>query len=990
MFVPFLDMTAQESSSLPDWNYTTYVGNQNTDYSDNKYIIKDSLGYIWTHNSSSIERFDGIRFKSYFTHNDVNTKNNVRFVYNMYCAKDGSLYALSSAGLSQYNRITDQFELMMDGFEPYGEGLNADFTYMAKKDGILYISSFVGMYEVDPKQKSWKYYDLTPTIEHKNAHHSKKVIWYLLEDKYDPDLIHLFGKSHYYRFNTDSKKIVKSIKYFPYKNMSAHKATQVSPNEFYMSTYGGGVVKLNTITEKSENFFNESSKTINDRQFRVVMSSDFVNGYYIATGYDDPIAFIDTATKEVKYLEELGTIHNDFTTFDGKTYWCNIPKGLVKLDEYQYQEYFLDLPQNTQLKKAIPNEDDTFVALLDKDKNLRFYDVANQKIVQLKNYKRCLNIIQDRFNNEFLLETSRGRFAVLNAKDLSYKKDLTLAFENEYYNTIITPGQYIFNNHGHLNIFNKSGNLISSIEIPEKYYYYHQIKTSWISPFRENQIILQNLAHLLVINTETSTYKEYPEFRNQDVAYSYSLDGNEIYTVKSRSGIAKYAYDEKLDSFLQKPIECNLPAFSTYQNILFNDSLVWLRAKDNVKIFNLKSERYEMDKNFPVSYYSVYNPIAASSSGIWMGGGADILKINTPTYFKEIEGIILESVETNYRKINEREEIVLQPDESTIKFNWSSPYYGQSRSLNFYTRLEGRDDQWENLGENREKLYLGLNPGTYTFHVKASAAGSKIVKEELIRFEILPPWYKTWWFYCLISLLILGVLYSIYKYRLSTITKANQLEKRIAQLELKALKAQLNPHFIFNSLNSIKRLIQKNENKVAIEYLLLFSSMIRNVLDLSDKKSVSLREELEFSEKYLKMEKLRFRKNFEYEIYFDDDAFLDDYNLPAMILQPHLENAIWHGIMPLEDRNGKVFVNIFETEDSVIVRIEDNGIGRKASAEINASMRSNIHTSKGQSLSIDRLKLSSLSRDQEITTEIIDKDPESDNPGTIVNIKLKK
>ena len=222
------------------------------------------------------------------------------------------------------------------------------------------------------------------------------------------------------------------------------------------------------------------------------------------------------------------------------------------------------------------------------------------------------------------------------------------------------------------------------------------------------------------------------------------------------------------------------------------------------------------------------------------------------------------------------------------------------------------------------------------------------------------------------------------------ITKKNKLEKRIAQLELKALKAQLNPHFIFNSLNSIKRLIQKNENKVAIEYLLLFSSMIRNVLDLSDKKSVTLREELEFSEKYLKMEKLRFKKNFEYEIYFDDGYFLDEYNLPSMILQPHLENAIWHGIMPLKDRNGKVLVNVFETDDYVIIRIEDNGIGRKASHEINAKMKTNIHTSKGQSLSIDRLKLTSLSREQEITTEIVDKDPQSDNTGTIINIKLKK
>ena len=990
MFIPIMDLAAQKTDPLPRWEYTTYPGNQNTDYSDNKYIIKDSLGYIWTYNSSSIERFDGFRFKSYFTHNDINTKNNVLFVYNMYCAKDGELYALSSAGLSKYNREADQFELLMDEFEPYEPGLNADFTFMVEQEGILYISSFTGFYEFDTKKKTWKFYDLTPQFEHKNAHHSRKVIWYVLEDKYNPKLINLFGKSHYFQFDTQTKKIIKKIKYFPYNYMSTHKATQVSSYEFFLSTFGAGVVKLNTKTEKSIEYFNESSKMINGKKFRVVMSSDFVNGHYIATGHDDPIAFIDTATNEVKYLDDLGTRQSDFTTFDGETYWCNIHKGLIKLEEYQHQEYFLDLPKSTNLRFAIPNKDDTFVALIGIDRSLRFFDVKRDKILQLDEYKSCLNIIQDHFTEEFLLEISRGHFIVLNAKDLTYKREINLAFKNEYYNTIVTAQHYIFNNHGNLNIFNKSGNLESTIEIPDKYYYSHQLRTSSISPFRTNQIIMQNLAHLLVIDTETGTFKEYPEFRNQDVVNSYTIDGTDIFTVKSRSGIAKYTYNEKLDSFLQKSIAYNLPAFTTHQNILLNDSLIWLRAKDNVKIFNLKSERFEMDKNFPISYYSIYRPIAASSNGIWISDATDLIKINTPTHYKEIESINLESVETNKRKINEREKVLLHTDESTIKFNWSSPYYGQARTLNFYTLLEGRDDTWESLGENREKLYLGLQPGEYTFHVKASAPGSKIFKEDLIRFEIPPPWYRTWWFYCIQTLIVLGILLSLYKYRLHTITKKNKLDKRIAQLELKALKAQLNPHFIFNSLNSIKRLIQKNENKVAIEYLLLFSSMIRNVLDLSDKKSVTLREELEFSEKYLKMEKLRFKKNFEYEIYFDDGYFLDDYNLPAMILQPHLENAIWHGIMPLEDRNGKVLVNVFETDDYVIIRIEDNGIGRKASYEINAKMKTNIHTSKGQSLSIDRLKLSSLSREQEITTEIVDKDPQSDNTGTIINIKLKK
>lgn len=990
LILPILEVVAQKKDPLPIWEYTTYPGNQNTDYADNKYIVKDSFGYLWTFNSSSIERFDGYNFKSYFTYDEINSENDVQFVYRLHCGKNGEVYALSSAGLSVLNRETDRFEKIMDGFEPYAEGMMADFTSMVDHDGKYYLGSFVGFYEFDPTLKEWTFYDLTPDIEHKNAHHSRKVVWLITQDKYKPHLINIFGKAIYHQFDTRSRKIVQSFKMKGYSNTSVKNVSQVSPHKFYLSTFGSGVVIINNKTEEAIPFFVESSKKYGGIPFRAVHSSGFLDNYYIATGTDDPIAFIDTTTKEVVYFNDLGSNQFDFTSFDNQIYWCTIHKGLLKIQEEPFSSYYFNIPPEKPLRKVCSNNAENLVGLFSEENYLSFYDVDLNKLVYLDDVKNSVDLYHDKFTDEFLVETARGQFSVYDGNDLSFKRKLDLSFEGGTYDYMFTKNQYIFNNYGKLNFYSKKGVLEKSIDIPEKYYTYLQLHASYLSKFDDNHLLIQNPSHLIKVNIESGTFKEYQEFRNQGLIGSYSMDGVNLYTIKSRSGLVKYEYNEKQDTFLQKEIEYALPAYTTYQNFLCNDSLIWMRSKDNVKIFNMKSEKYLMDENFSISHFSLYNEFDVSSNAVWACGADEIMKIKIPTHFKELESINLESVETNKRNIVNRGLIELQPDESTIKFHWSSPYFGNARTITYYTLLEGRDNTWERLGEVQEKLYLGLNPGDYTLFVKAFVPGSKIYQNELIKFRILPPWYQTWWFYSLLALTLIGGLYSAYRFRLEAITKKNKLEKRIAQLELKALKAQLNPHFIFNSLNSIKRLIQKNENKVAIEYLLLFSSMIRNVLDLSDKKSVTLREELEFSEKYLKMEKLRFKKNFEYEIYFDDDYFLDDYTLPAMILQPHLENAIWHGIMPLEKMNGKVYVNVFETEDFVNVRIEDNGIGRKASAEINAKMKGNIHKSKGQSLSIDRLKLTSLSREQEITTEIIDKDPNGDNPGTTVVIKIKK
>ncbi|HYJ62992.1 MAG TPA: histidine kinase, partial [Parafilimonas sp.] len=148
------------------------------------------------------------------------------------------------------------------------------------------------------------------------------------------------------------------------------------------------------------------------------------------------------------------------------------------------------------------------------------------------------------------------------------------------------------------------------------------------------------------------------------------------------------------------------------------------------------------------------------------------------------------------------------------------------------------------------------------------------------------------------------------------------IEKTILQLETKALRAQMNPHFIFNCMNSIKSIIQNNEQEKAVNYLTAFSKLIRTIFQNSDKKEISLYDEMETCKLYVQLENMRFENKFNYRFNIDETIDLKSIMVPALIIQPFIENAIWHGIMPKEN-GGDLCVNISKKENKIFCIVED-------------------------------------------------------------------
>lgn len=218
-----------------------------------------------------------------------------------------------------------------------------------------------------------------------------------------------------------------------------------------------------------------------------------------------------------------------------------------------------------------------------------------------------------------------------------------------------------------------------------------------------------------------------------------------------------------------------------------------------------------------------------------------------------------------------------------------------------------------------------------------------------------------------------------------------RFNKRLVEVEMRALRAQMNPHFIFNVLNSIKLYMVQNDSKTAANYLTKFAKLIRLILNNSKSQMIMLEDELESLKLYIEIENFRFNNKFDYKIELSNEIDPEFVELPPLILQPYVENAIWHGLMHKSDERGLLLIKVKLKEDeSVIFIIEDNGIGREKAAEMKSNTaRKQKHKSVGMDLTKDRIEMTNQFYNTNATIEITDlKDENGQAAGTRVVVEL--
>ena len=329
--------------------------------------------------------------------------------------------------------------------------------------------------------------------------------------------------------------------------------------------------------------------------------------------------------------------------------------------------------------------------------------------------------------------------------------------------------------------------------------------------------------------------------------------------------------------------------------------------------------------------------------------------------------------------------------ENFIRFHYDGIDFQTPSKVIYQHRLEGLESSWSPASAEDLTAYTSLPPGAYTFHVRA-ANGNGLWTEPLSwSFNIAQPFFGRLWVQ-LAGLSILGLLvFGYFKWRVLQIRKQvarkSEIDKQLARLEIQALRAQMNPHFIFNALNSIQHLITERDEKAALTYLNTFSKLIRKVLDKATEAKIYLSEEIEMLRHYIELEALRFDRPFEYRIKIEPGINPESVEIPYLILQPVVENAIHHGLLP-KDGAGQLDIQFRGDDRHVRVTIEDNGIGRIASRRLQES-QTRRHESRGLAMIEERLKLlDTLHKEKRI--EITDLyDTKQHSIGTRVEIFLE-
>ena len=323
--------------------------------------------------------------------------------------------------------------------------------------------------------------------------------------------------------------------------------------------------------------------------------------------------------------------------------------------------------------------------------------------------------------------------------------------------------------------------------------------------------------------------------------------------------------------------------------------------------------------------------------------------------------LYLDSVTINDERVNIQEQKRFAHDERKFNFHLDFRTVILQEETKVLYKLEGEDDEWISTNIKDYIIsYKSLSPGNYTFRAYAEYR-NKRSKLVTYSFTVLSPIWQRWWFYVLIFSFIFSAFYLFYKNRMNQLKQLNEAalekekaekEKQVAEKErmeseLKALRSQMNPHFIFNSLNSIQDLILKEKTEESYDYIVLFAELVRSTLNHSNKKLIDVEKELDFLNVYLSLEKLRFKDDFNYSINYNGSR---DIEVPSLVVQPFIENALLHGLL---HKKGKKELDInFEVQrDILICTVTDNGVGRKRAKKIRERQRAHH-----KSFSMDAIK----------------------------------
>jgi ligand-binding sensor domain-containing protein len=394
---------------------------------------------------------------------------------------------------------------------------------------------------------------------------------------------------------------------------------------------------------------------------------------------------------------------------------------------------------------------------------------------------------------------------------------------------------------------------------------------------------------------------------------------------------------------------------------------IWFRAPNGVNILDPKTMNIKSFELKPGLFDGDFS-LLKSNGRVLVNGSIGFGYIDTRDLLPDttFNPLVINSVKVFGKEIFpdgiNHDRINLSHDQNSIAIDFTTIDFVYNNRASYSYKLEGVEgSEWSAPSGNRSTEFAHLAGGDYVFKLKTSNQDGVWSKETSLLFiHIGTPYWETKWFYALLIVMGIGIIGLFNIYQINKIKdrerERSEINKRISQLQLKALHTQMRPHFIFNCLSAINSHIIKFETVKASEFLSQFSKLMRGILENSTESWITLEQELETLRLYLVMEGLRFEDKFSYTIEVEEGISPSKILIPSMIIQPYVENAIGHGLLHKEHGTGIVNIKFLTGDGNLKCIIEDNGIGRERSSQI--KQRSIIsRKSLGLQITSERLQL---------------------------------
>jgi len=952
--------------------YKNYTSNDGLPSSKIYDMIQDKNGYMWFATENGVSRFDGYKFKNFTTHDGLPANSTIR-VYEDY---KGRIWFASYKGpLSYYeNEKIKPFELNQ-------EIINLDISdffdniYIDSTETMWLSLSKRGLYSVTSKNELKKEY-----IEVDAVDLSEYTLYYFYDNG---EVIPWTLSKNDISIHSEQLN-AREINSIEFSNYNKHHYYQNYYSEIgkddYLFSLGTTVKRIKNgqvIFEKK--YKNEILAIFQDTDQNLWISEHFNCLYMYPKGdiFSEPIEFLpNTSVTQVLHDSE------------GNYWFSTTEKGVYFVPSIQFRNY----------DKEYLNIDNDLIISLENFENQLFFTTNNKGIHSF--FIENNGIVKD---ENFKIEG----FSKSNINDL-----------------LITSGKFLWVSDSEFFKYKLNGSKTS--KHPQAYFVGHSIKQlsdnsiilayrTGYSKYVNGEAVYHSEDHgfskqVFCINeTKDSTlllgtFEGLYKFKNGD----YSKYDSAYEILNNRISDIKFANEVLWIGTFNDGIVIDTGGGFTYHNhetglisnrikVIFkeNKNNIWLgtnKGLSHVTISDTTKQQYN------IVNYSIWDGLPANEINdilkyndlIWLATDKGLVSFNPSKITKSSTPPILniEKVVVNENRIDLLSDAThLRSNENNITFYYTGISFKNPGNINYFYKLQGLEEDWLKT-TNISVRYPDLNYGDYNFVVKAQNANGTFSAPKNYNFSISKHFTQTVFFTVVLIFCGLGIVFLIFFIVLRNLKKREELKQQVILAEQTALRAQMNPHFIFNSLSSIHDMVLNKDAKNANLYLVNFSTLMRRTLENSKKNTISLREEIDTIKTYIDLEKLRFESLFEYKINIDPNLDLDDIFIPTLLLQTYIENAIWHGLAP-KNKGGLLTIDFQQKSFvEVVISIIDNGIGREKAYEI--SSKRNQHTSTGMKNSEERVQLLNKLNRSSIKIDVIDLYASNKKPkGTRVEITIR-